>query len=125
LTSATAIGARAEKARLFRETGAAAVDMESLAVAEAARARHKPFLAVRVIVDGAADSLPRAVTVAANEQGHLRIWRLIGALAREPAELGPLIRLARRYRTASQSLAAVARLGSLAPYAFSATVDGR
>lgn len=125
LTSATAIGSRAEKARLFRETGAAAVDMESLAVAEAARAQQKPFLAVRVIVDGATDSLPRAVTAAANDQGYLHVWRLVGALARVPAELGPLIRLARRYRAASRSLAAVARLGSLAPYAFSGTVDTR
>jgi adenosylhomocysteine nucleosidase len=125
LTSPTAIGSQAEKARMFRETGAAAVDMESLAVAEVARAQQKPFLAVRVIVDGAADSLPRAVTAAANDQGHLHVWRLIGALAREPTELGPLIRLACRYRAASRSLAEVARLGSLAPYAFTGTVDGR
>lgn len=115
LTSATAVGSLADKSRLFRETGAAAVDMESLAVAETAHAHDMPFLAVRVIVDSAGDALPRAVTAAADSQGHLQIWRLLGALAREPAALGPLIKLARRYRAASRSLAVV---GSLAPLAF-------
>ena len=119
LTSSKAVGSLAAKATLFREMGAAAVDMESLSVAEAAEARQLPFIAVRVIVDSAADALPQAVTAAADTEGHLQIWRLMGALARTPADLAPLIRLARRYRAANRSLAAVARVGSLAPYAFS------
>lgn len=123
LTSPTAIGSPADKATLFRETGAAAVDMESLAVAEIARTHQLPFIAVRVIVDSAADALPHAVTAAADREGQLQIWRLMGALARAPADLAPLIRLARRYRAANRSLAAVARVGSLAPYAFSAVSD--
>lgn len=111
LTSARAVGALAEKAALFRQTGAVAVDMESAAVAEVAHSRQLPFIAVRVIVDGAADALPRAVTAAADSEGHLQIWRLLGALARTPGELGPLLRLAGRYRVANRSLAAVARAG--------------
>jgi adenosylhomocysteine nucleosidase len=124
LTSLTAVGSLADKATLFRETGAAAVDMESLAVAEVAGTHELPFIAVRVIVDSAMDALPQAVTAAADSEGHLHVWRLIGALARTPADLAPLIRLARRYRAANRSLAAVARVGSLAPYAFSAAPDG-
>ena len=124
LTSPKAVGSLADKAALFRETGAAAVDMESLSIAETARAHQLPFIAVRVIVDSAEDALPRTVTTAADSEGHLQVWRLMGALARTPADLAPLIRLARRYRTASRSLAAVARAGSLAPCAFSATPDG-
>jgi adenosylhomocysteine nucleosidase len=123
LTSPKAIGSQAEKAISFRETGAVAVDMESLAVAEVAATHQLPFIAVRVIVDSAADALPRAVTAAADSEGHLQIWRLMGALARTPADLAPLIRLARRYRVANRSLAAVARVGSLAPYAFSSASD--
>jgi adenosylhomocysteine nucleosidase len=111
LTSRTAVGSPAEKAALFRATGAVAVDMESLAVAEVASAHQLPFIAVRVIVDSAADALPQAVTAAADNEGHLQIWRLIGALARTPADLAPLLRLARRYRAANRSLAAVARVG--------------
>ena len=123
LSSTRAIGSIAQKATLHRETGAAAVDMESLAVASVAQAAHVPFIAVRVIVDGAGDVLPRAVTAAADSAGHLQLWRLIGALARSPSDLAPLIRLARRYRAASRSLAAVARAGSLAPYAFAVAPD--
>jgi adenosylhomocysteine nucleosidase len=116
LTSAKAVGSRADKAALFHRTGAAAVDMESLAVGEVAQAHQLPFIVVRVIVDSAADALPQAVTAAADSEGHLQIWRLMGALARTPGDLAPLIRLAQRYRAANRSLAAVARVGSLAPY---------
>ena len=123
LTSAKAVGSLAEKATLFREKGAVAVDMESLAIAEVAQTRELPFIAVRVIVDSASDALPQAVTAAADSEGHLQVWRLMGALARAPADLAPLIRLARRYRAANRSLAAVARVGSLAPYAFAAIAD--
>jgi adenosylhomocysteine nucleosidase len=119
VTRARAIGSVADKAELFRTTGAAAVDMESAAVGEVAATHHLPFIAVRVIVDSAADVLPHSVTAAADNEGHLQIWRLIGALALAPNELAPLIRLARRYRAANRSLAAIARTGSLAPYAFS------
>jgi adenosylhomocysteine nucleosidase len=123
LTSARAIASVADKAALFRQTGAAAVDMESLAIAQAASARGLPFIAVRVIVDGAADVLPASVTAAADQAGHLRLWHLIGALSRSPAELVPLIRLARRYRAANRSLAALARAGSLAAHAFARSPD--
>ena len=113
----------AAKGALFRATGALAVDMESYAVAEVARAQGLPFLAVRVIVDGAGDGLPRPVAAVADGAGPLNVWRLIGAMARAPSDLAPLLRLARRYRAASRSLAAVARAGSLAPRVFGAGPD--
>jgi adenosylhomocysteine nucleosidase len=109
LTSAQAIDAVADKAAAFRDTGAVAVDMESLAVAQVAAAHRLPFMAVRVIVDTAADVLPHVV-VAASHGGQVRIWRLIGGLALAPVELAPLIRLAGRYRTARRSLTAVGRV---------------
>ena len=108
LTSARTIDRVEDKAAAFRETGAVAVDMESLAVAQIAAVHLLPFAAVRVIVDTAADALPRAV-VEASRGGQVRIWRLLGGLALAPAELAPLMRLAARYRTANRSLAAAAR----------------
>ena len=111
LTTLKAVGTQADKARLFRQTGALAVDMESLAIAEVAHSRGLPFIAIRVIVDGASDTLPRAVTAAADSEGQLQIGRLLGALARQPGELPALIRLGQRYRAANRSLAAVARVG--------------
>ncbi len=67
LGSAAAIDTVAGKSEAFRDTGAVAVDMESLAVAQVAAARGLPFVAVRVIVDAASDALPRAVVAASLE----------------------------------------------------------
>jgi len=106
LTSTHAIETPADKAAAFRDTGAAAVDMESAAVAEIAAKHHLPFIAVRVIVDTAADVLPRAV-VAASLLGRVRFGRLIGGLILAPREIVGLIRLAQRYRIAMRSLHAI------------------
>ena len=107
LSSSQPIDAIADKAAAFRDTGAVAVDMESAAIAQVAATHDLPFIAVRVIVDTAADVLPRAV-VAASRAGHLSMRRLLGGLAMAPLELVPLIRLAQRYRAATRSLTAVA-----------------
>jgi adenosylhomocysteine nucleosidase len=114
LTSVAPLDSVAAKASVFRETGAVAVDMESLGVAEVAAAFGLPFIAVRVIVDTAADALPQAV-VTASRAGQLSLRRLLGGLALAPLELVALIRLAQRYRAATRSLAAVARAGLLTP----------
>ena len=106
LTSTHAIDTPADKAAAFRNTGAAAVDMESAAVAQIAAKHNLPFIAVRVIVDTAADTLPRAV-VAASRAGRVRFARLIGGLILAPREIAPLIRLAQRYRIAMRSLRVV------------------
>jgi adenosylhomocysteine nucleosidase len=111
LTSAQAIDTVAAKDVAYRTTGAAAVDMESVAVAQAAAAHGVPFIAVRVIVDTAGDALPRAV-VAASRAGQVQVWRLMLGLLLSPADIAPLVRLARRYRVATRSLEAVA--GALA-----------
>jgi adenosylhomocysteine nucleosidase len=103
LTSTHALETPADKAAAFRNSGAAAVDMESAAVAEVAAKHNLPFIAVRVIVDTAADALPRAV-VAASRAGRVRFTRLIGGLIVAPREIISLLRLAQRYRIAMHSL---------------------
>jgi hypothetical protein len=117
LTCGAALGSAGEKASAFQDTGAIAVDMESLAVAQVAASHHLPFIAVRAIVDTAEDALPRTLLAAAADGGAVRVGRLLGALARTPAELGAVIRLVRRYRAARRALASVARCGALAPRA--------
>jgi adenosylhomocysteine nucleosidase len=116
LTRPQPIDRIADKAAAFRDTGAVAVDMESSSVAEVAAIHHLPFVAVRVVVDTAADALPPSV-VAASRGGHLRIRRLAGGLAAAPLDLIALIRLAQRYRAATRSLAAIARADLLVPAA--------
>ena len=124
LTSARAIEDIAGKAAAFRDTDAAAVDMESVAVADIAASHRLPFIAVRAIVDTAGDTLPAAV-LAASRAGQVRILRLIQGLMRSPADLGPLLRLARRYRAATRALHAVARTDVLAAPAFAPASAGR
>jgi adenosylhomocysteine nucleosidase len=106
LTSTHALQSPAEKAAAFRDTGAVAVDMESAAVAEVAADRGLPFIAVRVIVDSAADSLPPCV-IAASRAGGVQIGRLLAGLVAAPSDLAALIRLAHRYRAAMRSLRAI------------------
>lgn len=115
LTSRELIGSPADKARVWRRMNAVAVDMESLAIAEIAAENRLPFLAVRVIVDTAADALTAVLIAAAGEAGGRGIGRLFGALVRAPGELPDFIRLFSRYRAASRALALVARSGALAP----------
>jgi nucleoside phosphorylase len=106
LTSTHAIETPADKAAVFSDTGAVAVDMESAAVAEIAVKHNLPVIAVRVIVDTAADMLPRTV-VAASDAGRIHFARLIGGLILAPREIAALIRLAQRYRIAMRSLRAI------------------
>jgi adenosylhomocysteine nucleosidase len=106
LTSAHAIDTPADKAAAFRTTGAAAVDMESAAVAQVASRHGMPFIAVRVIVDTAADTLPGAV-VNASRAGKVQMSRLIAGLILAPGEFAALIRLSQRYRIATRSLRAI------------------
>jgi adenosylhomocysteine nucleosidase len=115
LTSTSAIGSLAAKAAAYKSSGAVAVDMESAAVAEVAAAARLPFIAVRVIVDTAADVLPRAV-VAASRAGRVQMGRLIAGLLFAPGQIQPLIRLSQRYRAALRSLRVVVETGALAPH---------
>ncbi|HWW20317.1 MAG TPA: hypothetical protein VNZ06_05900 [Steroidobacteraceae bacterium] len=112
LTSLREVSDIAAKQAMFRESGAMAVDMESAAVARVATAHGLPFLIARVIVDTATDVLPAAV-MAAGGSGELRVWRLIAALTRAPAEIVDVIRLARRFRVAKSALRAVGQSRSL------------
>ena len=72
-----------------------------------------PFIAVRVIVDRAAMSCRRRWPRRA-ARGTVALWPSAPrSAARAAARSAPLMRLARRYRAASRSLAAVARPGQL------------
>ena len=114
LTAASALATTAAKQEARRRTGACAVDMESSAVAQVADDHGVPFIAVRVIVDTARDGIPDAVA-RASRAGKVRLGRLVLGLLRSPLQIGPLLRLARRYRVALRSLEAIARLGGLTP----------
>jgi adenosylhomocysteine nucleosidase len=113
-TSPTAVDSVAAKAALFRDTGASAVDMEGLHVAAVAGLHALPFIAIKVIIDGAGDALPPALAAAAGA-AESKLGPLAWALARSPRDLASLWRLGLRYRSASRTLAAAARIGFRTP----------
>lgn len=119
VSSAEIVGSIADKSELFGATGAQAVDMESFAVAEVASTHRLPFIALRVVIDRARDELPLAIAAASDSVGRIRLRPLLASLARSPSQLGGLVRLGRRYRAASQSLTAIARVGPWSRLAFS------
>jgi adenosylhomocysteine nucleosidase len=100
----------AEKATLFRETGAVGVDMESGAVAAVAQEARVRFMAVRAVADATDTPLPERTLNAVDEFGRLNFFKLIQGLAKDPTELLALVRIARNYRRAQRGLATVVRL---------------
>lgn len=100
------------KRRLGRETGAVAADMESGAIARCAARHRLEFLAVRAIVDGVADAVPPAALAALNGP-RIALFPLLGALAKSPGELAPLLKLAGNSRRARRALTLAGRLGAV------------
>jgi len=113
--AAGVISSPAEKARLFAASGAAAVDMESLAAAEVAAAAGLPFLALRAIADPANRSLPAAALAPLTLQGKPQPLLVAQRLALRPWELPGVLRLG---LDARKALGALAGLGALAPALF-------
>jgi adenosylhomocysteine nucleosidase len=75
----------AEKAALAAATGAAVVDMETLAVAAVAREAGLPCRAIRVISDAAGDELPPDVSrLIAPQSAFRRAGAVIGMIGRRP-----------------------------------------
>jgi adenosylhomocysteine nucleosidase len=113
VTSRAPVASVVAKAALHRSSGAAAVDMESAAVAQVAARGRLPFVALRAIVDEAAAAVPQAVLSSADAAGEVALARLLPALARRPQDLSALLKLGAGYRHACRTLRAVARSGAL------------
>lgn len=75
--------------------GAAAVDLESAAVARAAAAHGLPFAVLRAVCDEAGRALPRAAVMALDAEGRIRLWRVLAAVLRQPRDISRLIGLGR------------------------------
>jgi adenosylhomocysteine nucleosidase len=102
-------------------TGALAVEMESSAIAAAARTRGIPFFGLRVVLDRAADHLPPALDVIDEATGEVRAGRALAAIAPRPW-IWPLVaRLARQQRLAVRALDGI--IGALDLEAFTVTPE--
>ena len=83
----------ADKRLLHADLNAAAVDMESAAIARAAIEAGVPFMALRAILDTADTTLPPAALAGLGPDGEAHVAAVIGALCRRPQDLPALIRL--------------------------------
>ena len=103
----------AAKQRLYAESGAEAVDMESHAVARAARDTGTPFLALRAVADPQGRALPAWTVEATGPAGKVRPGRVVIALCRRPWEIPALVRIAGDTRKALSALGRAAGLDPL------------
>lgn len=100
------------KAALHRQSGAAAVDMESHAVGEVAMEAKLPFVAVRVIADAHDEAIPEIARQGLGDHGEIRPLAVLMELMRRPNQTGSLIRLG---RCSGRALGALRRVANLAP----------
>jgi adenosylhomocysteine nucleosidase len=103
------VGSPQAKAALRQVSGAAIVDMESHAVAKAARSANLPFAVIRAVSDTAAFALPRAAQAGFRPDGDPDVGAVIGGLLRRPWELPALIRTAVDAEKAFKSLVFASR----------------
>jgi adenosylhomocysteine nucleosidase len=109
-SAAEPVATIAAKRALFAATGAAAVDVECLGIARAARGAQLPVLAVRVICDPAMRAVPDTAILAVGPGGRVRWSILLGRIAVRPGDLPGLVRLMRDYRRAKGRLRHVAAI---------------
>lgn len=109
------VGSPEAKAALRAASGAAIVDMESHAVARAARAAGLAFAVVRAVSDTAASALPFAAQAGFRPNGEPDVAAVIAALGRRPWELAALIRTGLDAGKAFRSLERAARALTLLP----------
>jgi adenosylhomocysteine nucleosidase len=106
LTADRVIADPEEKRRLCHETGAAAVDMETFAVAEVCREQRIRFLSIRVISDAAEDALPPDIEFLVRRKTALgRLGAATRAVTQRPGSVKDLWRLREAALKASDRLA--------------------
>jgi adenosylhomocysteine nucleosidase len=109
LGTSTVVASVADKQRLHRDSGAAATDMESAAVARIASQHAIPFAVLRAICDPADRALPPAALAALDARGAIAISRVLASLVSHPAQLAALFALARHAAIARSTLVARVR----------------
>ncbi len=97
----------AEKAELWRTTGADAVEMESSVIRSLCRDRGIPSATVRVISDAANEDLPLDFNGLMTSDQNISIPKLTMTLLKSPSSIPKLIDLQRNTRMAARRLADV------------------
>jgi hypothetical protein len=95
------VASAAEKRDLWNAYGAAGVDLETHAIAQAAAARSLPWIGLRAVVDPASASLPQPLRT---WHGDMDERAVLLAFARQPSAWAALVRLALQMRRATDAL---------------------
>jgi adenosylhomocysteine nucleosidase len=115
LTLADVVHTPSDKARLWIETGAVAVDMESSVIVEWARALGLPAAVVRGVSDGATSGVPRDLAAVVGPGGRVSRGQALRAMLARPSALADAIALGRgtgaALRTVAGAIARLARAG--------------
>jgi hopanoid-associated phosphorylase len=94
-----------DKLRLFHQTGAAIVDMESHIAASVAASHGLPFAVLRVVADPARQRIPQAALRGMRPDGSLDALAVLRALWRRPGEIASMPGVARNAWIARNALA--------------------
>ena len=97
VTALSVPAASVEMKRVLARLGAATVDMESHAVALAAREAELPFAVLRVVSDTCNQAIPPAALAGLREDGRTDALAVLFAVARSPRQLAALIRTGRAF----------------------------
>ena len=81
------------KRELYEQTGAAAVDMETAGILDAAESNGLPAIALRVITDPADQALPEAILRRVNDFGETDVPGLAIDLVTSPGQIPTILRL--------------------------------
>ncbi len=103
------VAASQDKKQLHNQTGAVALDMETIAIAKVAKQHQLPFLAIRAIADPVSMNLPKAINHSLNNEGDVVLSKLLLFIALHPAELPGLINLGLHFNKAKNTLKLVAK----------------
>lgn len=107
LTADAVVASPAEKAVLWRRTGAVAVDMESAILLEQADRRGVPAVVIRAVCDTATQSLPPELADLVDDAGRARTGRTAALVLRRPALIGSALALRRATGRALEAVASV------------------
>lgn len=98
-----------QRAKMYHDTKAEAIDDESYYMIQLAEKRHLPWVVIRSVSDAALDTVPLAARGAAmNSDGSSNINYVLQHLARDPIEVFDLIKIAADFKYSLETLQAVA-----------------
>ena len=105
LHSRQGIDASCGETSLAQQLDVIAVDMETFAAAEVAKEAGVPWLAVRVVTDGATDDMPFDFNAMTGADGNVNKGRVIVSALTHPHKIPALIRLGARSSLAAKKFA--------------------